>query len=91
MVTSKSGGSVLQSIRLGCRGKAGSAGCDDPVVELHRHEGLNQNVYYNWWENFLEAAHDAGTEFNCEKIDSPPMYWRRHELAGSFYAQALMH
>ena len=62
MVASKSGGSVFQSIRSGCRGKAGSAGCDDPVVELHRHEGLNQNVYNNWWENFLEAAHDAGTE-----------------------------
>ena len=30
--------------------------CEDSIAELCRREGLNQNVYYRWSKEFLEAG-----------------------------------
>ena len=44
--------SAQKKIRIVLQGLRG----EDSIVELCRREGLNQNVYYRWNKEFLEAG-----------------------------------
>ena len=46
---------------------------EDSIAELCRKEGINQNLYYGWSKEFLEAgkkrlAGDTAREVNTEEV-----------------------
>ena len=44
--------SAEEKIRIVLEGLRG----EDSIAELCRREGINSNVYYRWWKDFLEAG-----------------------------------
>jgi transposase len=38
---------------------------EDSVAELCRKEGINQNLYYRWSKDFLEAGKKRQTDFSA--------------------------
>ena len=60
--------SAEEKVRIVIAGLRG----EDSVAELCRKEGINQNLYYRWSKDFLEAGkkHIGGDwRFNIEEID----------------------
>jgi len=61
--------SAEEKIRIVLEGLRG----EDSIAELCRKEGINQNLYYGWSKEFLEAgkkrlAGDTAREVNTEEV-----------------------
>ena len=60
-----------EKIRIVVEGLRG----EDSIAELCRKEGINQNLYYRWSKEFLEAgkkrlAGDTAREGSCDEVKS---------------------
>jgi len=61
--------SAEEKIRIVLEGLRG----ESSIAELCRKEGINQNLYYRWWKEFLEAgkkrlAGDTPREANSDEV-----------------------
>ena len=70
--------SAEEKIRIVLEGLRG----EDSIAELCRKEGINQNLYYRWSKDFLEAGKkrlsgDTAREANTDEVKS-----LRHEATG---------
>ena len=70
--------SAEDKIRIVLEGLRG----EDSIVELCRKEGINQNLYYRWSKEFLEAgkkrlAGDTAREATSDEVKDPvrPRRW----------------
>ena len=66
--------SAEEKIRIVLEGLRGED-CEDSIAELCRREGINQNLYYRWSKEFLEAGKkrlsgDTAREANSEEVKS---------------------
>jgi len=69
--------SAEEKIRIVLEGLRG----EDSIAELCRKEGINQNLYYRWSKEFLEAGKKrlAGDTAREATSDAPSIpRWRRH-------------
>ncbi len=70
--------SAEEKIRIVLEGLRG----EDSIAELCRKEGINQNLYYRWSKDFLEAGKkrlsgDTSREANTDEVKN-----LRHEASG---------
>ena len=67
-----------EKIRIVLEGLRG----EDSIAELCRREGLNQNVYYRWSREFLEAgkkrlAGDTARDATSDEVDLTGLFWTK--------------
>ena len=67
--------SAEEKIRIVLEGLRG----DDSIAELCRKEGINQNLYYRWSKEFLEAGKKRLAGDTARQATSPEVKELRHE------------
>jgi transposase-like protein len=47
---------------------------EDSIAELCRKEGINQNLYYRWWKDFLEAGKKRLAGDTAQEATNPLLF-----------------